>query len=296
MKIALTGGSGRLGQAIQAEALRRGHGVVSIDLMQPASQEPAPNLRFIKADTSSFEQLEKAFEGCDALIHMAAIPSPGRLPDHQVHNNNVVGSYNALRAAVEQGITSVCLASSVNAVGLLFSQNPRFDYFPIDEAHPNYCEDPYSLSKWIGEQQADAFARRYPDMRIASMRFHLTVEARADGARINSANDRLGAKQLWGYTRFDAAADACLRSLEARFSGHEAFYIVAPDTTEETDSQALAARYYPDVKMKSMLEGRQSFFSAAKAERVLGWVHDSPQAAANNPNQKHPEGTQNENY
>ncbi len=61
--------------------------------------------------------------------------------------NNVVGSYNALRAAAEHGITRICQASSVNAIGLSYSRTPRFDYFPIDEAHPNYSEDPYSLSQ-----------------------------------------------------------------------------------------------------------------------------------------------------
>ena len=45
---------------------------------------------------------------------------------------------------------------------------PRFDYFPIDENHPNYSEEPYGLSKWICEQQADSFARRHEDIRIAN--------------------------------------------------------------------------------------------------------------------------------
>ena len=84
---------------------------------------------------------------------MAAIPAPGHHPDHEVHNNNVMGSYNALRAAVEVGIQRVCQASSVNATGLAYSRWPHFDYFPLDEEHPTYNEDPYSLSKWICEEQ-----------------------------------------------------------------------------------------------------------------------------------------------
>ena len=76
-----------------------------------------------------------------------------------VHNNNVVSSYNALRAAATAGVRRVCQASSVNAIGGRFSRwPPRYDYFPVDEQHPTYAEDPYSLSKWICEQQADAIA------------------------------------------------------------------------------------------------------------------------------------------
>ena len=42
MKIALTGGSGRIGRAITTEALRRGHGIVSIDRV--AWPEPSASL------------------------------------------------------------------------------------------------------------------------------------------------------------------------------------------------------------------------------------------------------------
>src|SRR5438094_844562 len=107
MKIALTGGSGGIGRAIAAEALRHGHSVVSIDRVPPAETQDQGNLRFVQADVGEYERLLDAFAGCDALIHMAAIPSPVRHPDHVVHNNNVVGSYNALRAAAEHGIMRI---------------------------------------------------------------------------------------------------------------------------------------------------------------------------------------------
>jgi UDP-glucose 4-epimerase len=144
---------------------------------------------------------------------MAAIPAPGHHPDHEVHNNNVVGSYNALRAAVEVGIQRVCQASSVNATGLAYSRWPRFDYFPLDEEHPTYNEDPYSLSKWICEEQANSFARRYEGMIISSMRFHWVVRDRAVAmqARGYSQTDAV-VKNLWAYTSSDAAAQACLLS------------------------------------------------------------------------------------
>lgn len=274
MEIALTGGSGGLGRAIAAEAHRQGHNVVSIDRVAPDDFQEQENLRFIQADIGDYDRLVDAFKGCDALIHMAAIPVPGNDPDHVVHNNNVVGSYNALRAAVEQGIMRICQASSVNAIGLSFSQAPRFDYFPIDEKHPNYCEDPYSLSKWICEQQADSFARRYENIRIASMRFHWAVPDRATaGDRFNQEDGQEGF-HLWAYTRFDSAARACLLSLNAGFEGHEVFYILGPDTTNDVPSLELAAKYFPDVPVQGDLSDHRSFFSTAKAEKLLGWKHD----------------------
>jgi nucleoside-diphosphate-sugar epimerase len=272
MKIAITGASGRIGRAIVKEAERRGHSVTGIDRVEHPDVAAEGNRRFVLASMDDYDTLLGTFAGCDAVIHMAAIPVPGRHPDHVVHNNNVVGSYNVLQAAAENGIKRVCQASSVNAIGHAFSRKPRYDYFPIDEAHPNYSEDPYSLSKWICEQQADAFVRRYPDMVIASMRFHLVCDDRSIAFSFYDPNPEK-AKHLCAYTRQDAAVDACLLSLEAPFTGHEAFYIVAPDTIAETPSRDLAAQYLPEVPIKGDWGAHRSFFNSSKAEEMLGWRH-----------------------
>lgn len=271
MRIALTGGSGGIGRAITAQALALGHQIVSIDRQAP--EHPTDSVRFVQADMAEYDRLVEAFDGCDAVIHMAAIPTPGRHADHIVHNNNVVGSYNVLRAAAEHGITRLCQASSVNAIGHAYSRDPQYDYFPVDEDHPNHCEDPYSLSKWICEQQADAFVRRYADMRIASLRFHYVVPERSVAADLYNPQVEKPGLHLWAYCLRDAAARACLLSVEAPFQGHQVFYIVAPDTTMDAPSAGLAERYFPDVPLRRPLEGNSSFFSSEKAERVLGWVH-----------------------
>jgi len=274
MKIAVTGGTGSVGRAVVAMALTDGHEVVNID-QTPPPHNTQSNVSFLQVDLTNYEAFVQAIRGCDALIHMAAIPAPGRHPDHQVHNNNVVASYNALRAAVEVGIQRVCQASSVNATGLAYSRWPKFDYFPLDEQHPTYNEDPYSLSKWICEEQGNSVARRYENMVIASMRFHWVVPSRdtAIQAKGYSKTDA-SAKNLWAYTRSDAAARACLLSLTADFRGHEAFYIVAPDTIANGESLELKEKYFPHVPVRGDLSGHKSFFDCSKAERMLGWKHD----------------------
>jgi UDP-glucose 4-epimerase len=271
MKIALTGSSGRIGQGILKSALTRGHDLVLIDRIDPPEGQD-PSLPFILAEATDYEVLFKAFAGCDAVIHMAAIPSPGRHPDHIVHNNNVVGSYNALLAAAENGIRRICQASSVNAIGHAFSRRPRYDYFPIDENHPNYSEEAYSLSKWICEAQADAFALRYEDISIASMRFHY-VAPNMEQAISVYANFTEYDKFLWAWTDMGAAADACLLSIEKPFKGHEAFYIVSPHTFSRTPSLQLAAEHLPNVPITGDLSDHKSFFDSSKAERMLGWKH-----------------------
>src|SRR5262249_46689723 len=141
MHIALTGSTGRIGRAITEMALADGHSLVCIDRVAPPLPQAAATT-FVQADMSDYDALLAALRGCEGLIHMAAIPSPGHHPDHVVHNNNVVGSYNALRAAAEAGIQRICQASSVNAIGSAYSRMPRYDFFPVDETHPTYNEDP----------------------------------------------------------------------------------------------------------------------------------------------------------
>lgn len=272
MKIALTGGAGGIGRAITARALADGHSIVSLDRAPHPDFKDGPNFRFVQADISDYDLMVRSFEGCDTLIHMAAIPSPFHLPDHIVHNNNVTGSYNALRAAAEHGIMRVCQASSVNAIGHSYSRKSRYDYFPLDEEHPTYNEEPYGLSKWICELQAETFVRRY-GMTIASMRFHWVVPNRDKAVMgFNHQGDNPG-MHLWAYTLFDAAVDACLLSLTADFTGHEAFFIVAPDTTMDTPSRELAATHFPGTPIKGDFAGNASFFNSTKAERLLGWTH-----------------------
>ena len=275
MKIAVTGGSGQIGRSIAAMAIRQGHSIVSIDRVPPANAVIQSAQTFVLADTNDYERLLGAFQGCDAVIHMAAIPSPDRHPNHVVHNNNVTGSYNVMRAAIECGIKRICQASSVNAIGLSYSRVAHFDYFPIDENHPNYSEEPYGLSKWICEQQASGLARRYEDLSIASMRFHWVIEDRAISASRFGFATQDAAMHLWAYTLLAPAARACLMSLDAAFKGHEVFYIAAPDTNIDVPSLELAARFFPDVPIRGDLSGNRSFFSSAKAERLMGWSHDT---------------------
>jgi len=279
MRIAVTGSAGLIGQAVVAKAIAEGHSVIGIDWAlsdtRPGSAEPGtapvPHERR-HADVTDYEQLVDAVADCEALIHLAAHPNALRKPDHTVHNNNVVASYNALRAAAELEIDRVCVASSVNAVTGEFNQAPRYVRLPVDESHPAAPEDSYGLSKLLAEAQADAVARRHPRMTISTLRFHWVVPDREYAA--SRASPEAGWKQLWGYTTYDAAARACLCALSAAFTGHERFYIVAPDTVLEIPSAELARRFHPDVPMPHPIVGNDSFFDCGKAERLLGWRHD----------------------
>jgi nucleoside-diphosphate-sugar epimerase len=273
MRIAVTGGNGDMGRSLIPYLLEQNHTVVSLDRALPTGSTYVPNVDFLVADVRDFGQLVASLRGCEALIHLAAIRAPLNYPDPVVYADNTLGSYNALSAAATLGIKRVCLASSINAIGGVFSRSPRYDYFPADERHPTYAEDPYSLSKWVLEQQADAFARRFEWMTIASLRFHWLVETRERAVEAAPFMGEAVIRHLWAYTLLSEASRACLLSITADFPGHEVFYIVAPRTVVEAPSLALARQHYPQTEVRGTLSGTRGFFSCAKAERLLGWTH-----------------------
>jgi nucleoside-diphosphate-sugar epimerase len=272
MRVAITGGSGLIGRAVIESGLQQRHTFVNIDRVLPPPGSVAVGVPFVQAEVTDYSALEQALRGSEGLIHLAAIPKPFSHPDHEVHNTNVVGSYNALRAAVEVGMTRICQASSVNAIGHAYSRRARYDYFPIDELHPTYNEDPYSLSKWVCEQQADSIVRRYENVSVISLRFHWVTADRSIPGQAY-ADPQMAAVNLTAYTRLDAAVRACLLALTAPIRGHEVFFVIAPDTAVDSPSLDLAQANYPDVPVRGDLSGNRSFFDSSKAERLLGWSH-----------------------
>ena len=272
MHIAITGSSGRLGKVLVPRLVAHGHTVASLDIVTPA--ELPGGVTHTTLSVADYAALRAALTDCDAVVHLAALLGPRVAPEPEVYDANTGGSYHVLAAAEALGIRRVCLASSINAIGGIYSREPRYDYFPLDELHVAYPEDSYSLSKWVLEQQGDAFARRNPDMRIASLRFHGIAQPTPDVRTTRYAQDPQSHKHLWGYTDIAAAARACEVALTSDFSGHEVFYIVAPLTTSYTHSLELAQTYFPGTPIRGDLSGFRGFFDCRKAERMLGWRHD----------------------
>jgi UDP-glucose 4-epimerase len=247
--------------------------VRSID--KPGRDAPRDACEHHALDLCDSDAVEGALRGCDGIAHLAAIPGLGLgTPDEEVYANNTAISYNVLCAAGKLGIRRVVLASSVNAIGGAFGRKTAYRAFPVDESQPCFVEDAYGLSKWVMEQQADATARRFTDVTIASLRFHALPEADPPLEDVHDEPDAPVIRTLWGYTRADAAAHAVELAMRADFSRHEVFFIVAPHTTRSTPSLALAQRHYPDMPIRRELSGNSGFYDCDKAGRILGWRHD----------------------
>src|SRR5690348_1110877 len=75
MKVLVSGGGGFLGRAVVACLLERGHAVRAI--VRPSSQKPPwpDTVEVFRADLRVEEDLAPAFDGVDAVLHLAAATS-----------------------------------------------------------------------------------------------------------------------------------------------------------------------------------------------------------------------------
>ncbi|WOO84293.1 Putative dihydroflavonol 4-reductase [Vanrija pseudolonga] len=289
LKIAITGCTGIIGTHVVRYALEQGHDVVAID-RAPRDKGLAAigitdeGFKYVEADATDYDAFKAAAEGCTALIHLAAVytlRAPDgtilrEVPQHVIHNTNTAMSWNALSVAQALGIKRVAMASSVNAVGMIFSNLPQFDYIPLDEKHPLYPEDAYSVCKRESEIQCEAFARRYPGMRIASLRFHWVIPDSLAYDPVALDEKKGTERDLWGWVSTSQTARACLLSLTAPEStfppGHEAFFIVAPTAVQRRLSSELLEEHYPEIKdIRRTFTGNEGFYDVSKAEKMLGW-------------------------
>ena len=79
MRIAITGCSGGIGKRVVRRALAQNFVVVGIDKNAPNPSDSFSHegaFSFIEVDLTNYEATLKAVEGCEGIVHLAAIPQP----------------------------------------------------------------------------------------------------------------------------------------------------------------------------------------------------------------------------
>jgi len=273
-RIAVTGGSGKLGRAVVRDLSAHGYDVLNLDRLPPRDAAPGG---FVRVDLTDYGQVVEALTGLDehgavdAVVHLAAIPAPGLQPNAATFASNVPSTYNVFAAARLAGITNVVWASSETVLGLPFETSPP--YIPVDEEYAVRPETTYSLGKAVEEEMARHFTRWNPALKLIGLRFSNVMEPH-DYEGFPAFNDDPGLRSwnLWGYIDARDGAQAVRLALESELRGFEAFIIAAADTVMTTPSADLAAAVFPSVELTRPLEGVETLLSIEKAKRMLGFA------------------------
>ncbi len=153
MRVLLTGASGFIGSHVAAE-LRRG----GADVRAFCRSEPPPEARvhdWQPGDVRDADAVRRAFAGCDAVVHAAALYSYRRVDADAMEEINVGGTRNVLNAAARSGSGRVLCTSSSATCGPVRGR-------PATETdHPPGWElrVPYKRTKVAAEELALAAAR-----------------------------------------------------------------------------------------------------------------------------------------
>lgn len=272
MRIAVTGGSGKLGRHVVERLRGSGHDVVVLDSHGERGHG------FVRVDLTDYGQVADVLGGArgeqppvEAVVHLAAIPAPGLAPDAATFANNVVATFNVLHAAIRQGIRTVVTASSETVLGLPFDTPPP--YVPVDEDYAARPESVYSLGKHLEETMAVELCRWHPDLSVAALRFSNVMDVE-DYAEFPSfdADPMLRKWNLWGYIDGRDGAQAVELALARTAPGFERFVIASPDTVMGRSSADLVAEVFPGVEVRRALGEHETLLSIDRARRVLGYA------------------------
>lgn len=289
--IVITGGAGFIGTHL-AEHLDDRNQLTLLDNLRrnslryvPALRE-RPNVRFQQADILESTGLERAMDGADAVLHLAAIAGVSSYYQQPLDTMrvNLLGTINVLDAAVAAGVKKFIYFSTSEVFGP--------DAMWVDEEAPRHLGGPsdrrwvYATSKLAGEQ----FVMRYGDAYglVCSIVRPFNVygpRQTGEGAIANFCAAAVKGEPLvvygdgtplraWCYVSdFVAAVGAILEKPDA---AGQAFNLGNP--AEVTTTLGLArhvARLVPGAEIRfqdmSRTEVRARVPLIEKARRLLGW-------------------------
>jgi nucleoside-diphosphate-sugar epimerase len=271
MRVAVTGGSGKLGRHVVRRLANDGHQVLNLD----RAGERNPGL--VVVDLRNYGQvvdvmlgLDDRHGGFDAVVHLGAVPAPGIIPDAATFENNMLATYNVFQAARRAGIKKVVYASSETVLGLPFDVDPP--YIPVDEEYPARPESTYSLVKHLEEQMAVELTRWDPELSISGLRFSNVMDPEDyDRFPAFDADATLRKWNLWSYIDGRDGAQAVVRALENAGPGFEAYIIANADTVMSRPNAELVAEVFPGVPFDERAGANQTLLSIDKARRMLGY-------------------------
>ena len=272
MRVIVTGGSGNVGRSVVGRLVDDGHEVTVYDRQAPAADVP-----HAIGDILDLPALTKAFDGAEAVVHLAAVPALGRAPDDELMETNVMGTERVAAAAVANGVRRLVAASSDSTLGFVFGEGRIVpDYLPCDEAHPARPLDAYGLSKVIDEEICRRYTRA-AGIETVCLRY-CWVWGAAEYAAVESFQAQPGnfIGQLWGYVDARDVAQAVAKSLTATGIEHETLFISAKRTFMRRPTLELVREYLPpgtEVRRPERFSAEPNLclLDCARAERVIGY-------------------------
>ena len=273
MKVLVTGAGGNLGRVVVPALEEAGHKPRLFDFRPIEAQH-----ELVQGDIRSRNDVERAVEGVDAIVHAAAL--------HGIHISkwepddywaiNVTGTFNLYEAARVAEIKKIVLCSTMGVYGE--SMTPPDDAWGlVTDTSPTRPGDIYGMSKWLCEHMSRYYSRRWGVQTVA-LRLGMFVPETFEG---------YGFRLLFGGVDDRDVAQAVMLALgHEPQGGFDSFNIFADVPFSQKDAHALndnpedvIEKYWPgsvQLFRDKGLNVRELIWSKLiwppdKAKRVLGY-------------------------
>jgi nucleoside-diphosphate-sugar epimerase len=270
MRVAVTGGSGRVGTYVVKHLVERGYDVVNLD-------QRAPKQRLAKwtyVDLRYRHEVQSVMEHVDAVCHLGEIPHPGApfAPEEIYWRNSMAGSV-VLQSAADMGLKRVVYVSTCQVYGSWGDPFVPPKYFPIDESHPYQPQNVYALSK-IGNENYANFVGKHHKLSVAVFRFPWVISWPISDDELCDWLDR-PMREIDGFCTYVHAKDAaraCALALENPRPGCETYNIAGTEIFSGMPlKQMLDERFPGHPPIPDDWPAFKSPLLSAKAFEHFGW-------------------------
>ncbi|SEU05542.1 UDP-N-acetylglucosamine 4-epimerase [Draconibacterium orientale] len=161
-KVLVTGGAGFIGSNLVDRLLAQNNIVICLDNFATGKRENLANalqhpaFTLIEGDIRNYEGCQKAVEGCQYVLHQAALGSvPRSIADPMTSTDvNIGGFVKMLHAAKEANVKRFVYAASSSTYG----DSKKLPKIENEIGRPL---SPYAITKYVDELYADVFAKTY---------------------------------------------------------------------------------------------------------------------------------------
>jgi nucleoside-diphosphate-sugar epimerase len=289
MRVFFTGGSGKAGRHVVPYLAAQGHKVLNADKVGLNH----PGVHDLICDVTDAGQVYSALAGWagydefdtprstdgnpppfDAVVHFAAVPRYVMTPDAECYRINTVSTYNVIEAALRLGIRKIIVASSETTYGICFAQGEVLpDYLPVDEEHPTVPQDSYAMSKVVNEVTARSFqARSGAD--IFALRINNVIEPHEYGRDFPKyvADPALRRRNVFAYIDARDLGQMVHLCLTTDGLGYQVFNVSNDNHSVALSGPEIIERFYKGVPVRTAVGADETFYSNAKARRMLGFA------------------------
>lgn len=274
LRVAVTGGSGRVGTHVVKVLLERGHEVVVLDRRQPR----VPGVRFVYADTRSRENVQRGLEGVDAVCHLGEIPhAHGAQPPEEIYASNCASGAVVFQAAADLKLRALAYASTCQVYGM-WAEDPPYRTaplaLPMTESQPFRPANVYASSKVANEHLAHQITLAH-GLPITILRLPWTLSQKIDETWFEWLENEKAPflDGLGTYVEGHDAGVAFALAIEKALPGCDAYHLAADEVVAKRPIGEELRHRCPGVPALPVdWPEHRSPVSTEKIRAALGWT------------------------